>query len=164
SGASGQASAAQADSTRALYELMARVAEHFRGQLARSERARAYAAQRGLSAEIIERFAIGYAPDSWNELLRRIGGDERAQRELAAAGLVIERDRDASEAAGREGASLLRSLSRPADVSHPRHAWPCHRLRRPCHGSRGAQVPELVRDVAIPQGQGAVRVLRDAAG
>src|SRR6185437_1418900 len=105
SGASGQASAAQADSTRALYELMARVAEHFRGQLARSERARAYAAQRGLSAEIIERFAIGYAPDSWNELLRRIGGDERAQRELAAAGLVIERERDASEAAGRDGAS-----------------------------------------------------------
>src|SRR5579875_2578873 len=46
-GASREGSA-QADATRALYELMARVAEHFRAQLARSERARAYAAQRGL--------------------------------------------------------------------------------------------------------------------
>lgn len=105
SGAASQASAAQADSTRALYELMARVAEHFCGQLARSERARAYATQRGLSAEIIERFAIGYAPDSWNELLRRLGTDERAQRDLAAAGLIIERERDTSEPAGREGGS-----------------------------------------------------------
>jgi len=94
---------AQADDSRALYELMARVAEFFRAQLARSERARAYAAQRGLSAEIIERFAIGYAPDSWNELLRRLGADERAQRELAAAGLIIEREREAAEPAGREG-------------------------------------------------------------
>ncbi|HEY7928899.1 MAG TPA: DNA primase [Steroidobacteraceae bacterium] len=101
-GAANRAGAAPIDATRALYELMARVAEHFRGQLARSDRARAYAAQRGLSAEIIERFAIGYAPDSWNELLRRLGTDERAQRDLAAAGLVIEREREGSESAGRE--------------------------------------------------------------
>ncbi|HEX4052050.1 MAG TPA: DNA primase [Steroidobacteraceae bacterium] len=104
-GAAGRPSAGQIDTSRALYELMARVAEHFRGQLARSERAQAYAAQRGLSAEIIERFAIGYAPDSWNELLRRLGTDERAQRELAAAGLIIERERDASDVVGREGGS-----------------------------------------------------------
>jgi len=102
-GAPGRAGAASTDATRALYELMARVAEHFRGQLARSERARAYAAQRGLSAEIIERFAIGYAPDSWNELLRRLGTDERAQRDLAATGLIIEREREGSDSAGHEG-------------------------------------------------------------
>src|SRR6185437_7088460 len=35
--------AAQIDATRALYELLARVAEHFRTQLAASERARSYA-------------------------------------------------------------------------------------------------------------------------
>src|SRR6202012_2978228 len=84
---------------------MARVAEFFHAQLARSERARAYAAQRGLSPEIIERFAIGYAPDSWNELLRRLGTDERAQRDLAAAGLIIERERDAPASGGRDGGS-----------------------------------------------------------
>ncbi len=94
--------AAEADSTRALYELMARVAAHFQAQLAASERARSYAQQRGLSAEIIERFAIGYANDSWNELLRRFGAGERAQRDLAAAGLIIEHERDGADRGGRE--------------------------------------------------------------
>ncbi|HLK71891.1 MAG TPA: CHC2 zinc finger domain-containing protein, partial [Steroidobacteraceae bacterium] len=84
-----QAGAAPADDTRPLYELTARVAEHFRAQLARSERASAYAASRGLSDEIIERFAIGYAPDGWHEVLRRFGTDERTQRALAAVGLII---------------------------------------------------------------------------
>jgi DNA primase len=95
-------SAAQADAARALYELMARVAEHFRAQLASSERARSYAQQRGLSQEIIERFGIGYASDSWNELLRRFGANERAQRDLAAAGLIVEHERDGPAQGARD--------------------------------------------------------------
>jgi DNA primase len=94
--------AAQADASRALYELMARVAAHFQAQLATSERARSYALQRGLSQEIIERFAIGYASDSWNELLRRFGAGERAQRDLAAAGLIIEHERDGAAQGERD--------------------------------------------------------------
>ncbi len=59
----------------------------------RSARARAYAAQRGLSTEIIERFAIGYAADSWNDVLRRFGtGERRAARTGRRRTLIIERD------------------------------------------------------------------------
>jgi DNA primase len=46
-----------------------------------------------LQADTIERFQIGYASDSWNELLRRFGTRERDLRALFAAGLIVERDR-----------------------------------------------------------------------
>lgn len=74
-------------------ELMGRVARFYMEQLARDERARQYVASRGLTKETLERFAIGYAPPSWNEVLRRFGGSETARRQLAEAGLIIERER-----------------------------------------------------------------------
>jgi DNA primase len=82
-----------------LYELMARVAGFYTEQLAREPRAREYLAQRGLTAATQERFAIGYAPNSWNELLRRFGGSDAERKRLSDAGLIIERERGA----GREG-------------------------------------------------------------
>ena len=82
-----------------LYELLARVAGFYTEQLAREPRARAYLAQRGLTAATQERFAIGYAPNSWNELLRRFGGSDAERKHLSDAGLIIERERGA----GREG-------------------------------------------------------------
>jgi DNA primase len=91
--------AASADDSAPLYELLASAADFYCSNLQRSERARAYAAQRGLSAETIERFRIGYAGDAWNELLRRLGARERDQRALLAAGLIIERDRDGGSGA-----------------------------------------------------------------
>ncbi len=75
----------------ALHELMGRVARFYSDALKGSERARQYLAQRGLNREIVERFAIGYAPNSWNEVLRRFGGTEDGRRQLIELGLVIER-------------------------------------------------------------------------
>ena len=76
------------------YELMEKVARHWSEQLARDERVRTYAtAKRGLTNETIERFGIGYAPNSWNDVLRRFGGNEAAVKLLAEMGLVIERER-----------------------------------------------------------------------
>ncbi|HZC87283.1 MAG TPA: DNA primase [Steroidobacteraceae bacterium] len=82
-----------------LYDLMARVARFYTEQLAREPRAREYLAKRGLTAATQERFAIGYAPDSWNELLRRFGASDGERKRLSEAGLIIERERGA----GREG-------------------------------------------------------------
>jgi len=76
-----------------LYELMARVAKFYAEALAREPRARDYAARRGLTAATVERFGIGYAPSSWNEVLKRFGGGEAERKRLAEAGLVIERER-----------------------------------------------------------------------
>jgi DNA primase len=79
-----------------LYELTARVARFYSERLAHEPRARDYLAKRGLTAATLEHFAIGYAPDSWNELLRHFGGSDAERRRLADAGLIIERERGGS--------------------------------------------------------------------
>jgi DNA primase len=73
-------------------ELLARVAGFYQECLQNNERASAYVRNRGLDAAIIERFLIGYAPESWNEVLRRFGATEDSRAMLLAAGLIIERD------------------------------------------------------------------------
>lgn len=54
---------------------------------------RSYLSSRGLGAETMERFQLGYAPDSWDALSRYLAEKGYGVAELAAAGLVIERDR-----------------------------------------------------------------------
>ena len=76
-----------------LYDVMGRVARFYVETLARDQRAQAYLAKRGLDRETVEKFGIGYAPNSWNEVLRRFGGNEDSLRALADIGMVIERDR-----------------------------------------------------------------------
>src|SRR5688572_25237911 len=76
------------------YDLMSKVARYYAEHLARDERVRQYAtAKRGLTRETIEKFGIGYAPNSWNDLLRRFGGTDAARQQLSELGLIIERDR-----------------------------------------------------------------------
>jgi len=79
-----------------LYELMARVARFYVECLTQEPRAREYLARRGLSAATLERFSIGYAPNSWNEVLRRFAAGDAERRRLADAGLIVERERGPS--------------------------------------------------------------------
>jgi DNA primase len=76
-----------------LYDLMKEVAHFFSECLAREPRARDYITRRGLSRETLERFQIGYAPNSWNEVLRRFGTTESSRKALQDCGLIIERER-----------------------------------------------------------------------
>ncbi len=76
-----------------LFELMARVAGFYAQALAREARARDYLAQRGLTPETIARFGLGYAVNSWNEVLRRFGAADADRQRLADAGLIVERER-----------------------------------------------------------------------
>src|SRR5208282_2682323 len=87
-GGAGPASA----TTEGQTELLARVAGFYQECLQSNERASAYVRNRGLDAAIIERFMIGYAPESWNEVLRRFGATDESRAMLLAAGLIIERD------------------------------------------------------------------------
>jgi len=84
-----------------LYAVLAEVTAFYRGELSRNERAMAYAQQRGLEPGSLERFALGYAPNSWNEVLRRFGSADDSRRRLSEAGLIIERERSAD--GGRAG-------------------------------------------------------------
>jgi len=84
-----------------LYDLMARVARFYVEGLGREARARDYLAKRGLSAATLERFQIGYAPNSWNEVLKRFGADDAQRRRLSETGLIIERERGQAQFSDR---------------------------------------------------------------
>jgi DNA primase len=84
-----------------LHQVMARVARFFEQNLADNDRARSYVSARGIDAQIQVKFALGYAPDSWDALLNRFGAQEEERRELHRLGLIIERDtRGGERAAG----------------------------------------------------------------
>lgn len=51
-----------------------------------------YALGRGLSEESIDRFGLGYAPDSWDALLRAALAEGYSEQQLVAAGLVARRE------------------------------------------------------------------------
>ncbi|MDR2011603.1 MAG: DNA primase [Rhodanobacter sp.] len=56
-----------------LYPLLDATATFYRRQLDAHEKARDYFAQRGLTAAIIARFNLGYAPDAWDALKNALG-------------------------------------------------------------------------------------------
>ncbi len=74
-----------------LYDLLAQVAQYYRDCLRESALAKKYLADRGITGESCVKFAVGYAPDAWDSVLRRFGGSPERERNLLEAGLVIER-------------------------------------------------------------------------
>ena len=88
-----------------LSALMGKVAAHWQALLRADARASRYAReQRGLAPETLERFMVGYAANSWNDVLRKFGGggqtSGRGAEQLAACGLVIEREGGAGGGGG----------------------------------------------------------------
>ncbi len=53
------------------------------------EKARAYAAKRGLNADIVTRFGIGFAPDTWDSLFKHLKSLNYTEKELIDAGLLV---------------------------------------------------------------------------
>ena len=95
--AQGPANSGSAD----LHEIMALASRFFEQNLADNVRAQKYVAARGIDAKTSARFALGYAPDSWDALLNRLGSQEEARRQILQLGLIIERDtRGGERAAG----------------------------------------------------------------
>jgi len=83
-----------------LYVALERAALFFRQSLSGEAKAREYLAKRGLTAEIIQRFGIGYAPARWDALLDRYGTSDDERQVLLRAGLVIERQADSDRGEG----------------------------------------------------------------
>ena len=75
-----------------LHEVLARAARFFEQNLADDQRALDYLSGRGIDAPTSAKFALGLAPDSWNALLNRFGGNDEERARLLQAGLIIERD------------------------------------------------------------------------
>ena len=81
-----------------LAALMAEVAKHWVARLKADSRASKYITERGLTPDTIQRFSIGYAANSWSDIIDRFAKDTKQREALLACGLIIERD-----GGGREG-------------------------------------------------------------
>ncbi|UJZ93590.1 DNA primase [Photobacterium damselae subsp. damselae] len=79
---------------RNLYDVMAHIAQFYQSQLRSDEGQLAidYLKGRGLSGEIVKKFAIGYVPDQWDLVRNRYGRDEASQQALVDMGMLIEND------------------------------------------------------------------------
>jgi DNA primase len=90
-----------AGSTVPLYDMNLRVAKYFASVLPNDTRAREYAKMRGLTRETLDKFMIGFATNSWNEVLKRFGANDHDRKALADCGLIIERERTDSRTLDR---------------------------------------------------------------
>ncbi|MHB1038061.1 MAG: DNA primase [Pirellulales bacterium] len=89
--APGDQAAAAGDEKRTLYRAMAWAEQEYHHCLVRTpeaEPARRYLADRGIVPSNIERFHLGFAPDSWDWLLQRARSTPFTPKVLEAAGLV----------------------------------------------------------------------------
>lgn len=55
--------------------------------------AREYLARRGLDAGIVQRFGLGYAPDSWDSLMKHLQAQSFREEDLLDAGLLVKNAR-----------------------------------------------------------------------
>ncbi len=79
--------------TKDIFGALEAASRFFQQQLAGSDKARAYLDRRGVDAATRERFAIGYAPDSFSALRDALGTDARRVSLLERAGLFSKNDK-----------------------------------------------------------------------
>jgi DNA primase len=79
-----------------LYDLMMRAARFFEQNLADSQKALGYLERRGIDEKTRANFALGYAPDAWEALLKRFGTQDEERRRLLQVGLILERSSERS--------------------------------------------------------------------
>lgn len=78
---------------RNLYELMQEIAKFYQAQLPLNIPAQSYLQQRGLSAEVIERFQIGFVPNLMDSVLRKFAVNREEQQKLLDLGMLSRNDR-----------------------------------------------------------------------
>jgi len=78
-----------------LYQLMENLNGFYQQSLTQShaQAARDYLSNRGLSTEVIEHFAIGFAPAGWDNVLKRFGSNKDDRESLMEAGMLVSNDK-----------------------------------------------------------------------
>lgn len=81
-----------------LYQLMDGLSAFYQQSLTQpaAEPARQYLERRGLSSDVIARFAIGYAPPGWDNVLKRFGANQENRQSLIDAGMLVTNDQGRS--------------------------------------------------------------------
>jgi DNA primase len=80
------------DKTDIYYDIMEEAATFFQKKFAVNKEARAYLLGRGLNDASIISFRIGYAPESWNEVLDYLSGKGYKKEDIEIVGLIKKKD------------------------------------------------------------------------
>ncbi|MDX1403272.1 MAG: DNA primase [Woeseiaceae bacterium] len=75
-----------------LNQLMQKVTGYFQQELKNSSAAQDYLKNRGIDGATAKRFAIGFAPPGWSNVLDKFGTSSEAIDRLLALGLIIRKD------------------------------------------------------------------------
>lgn len=78
---------------KALYALMENIAKRYQHTLQQTPEARQYLSKRGLSADVVEKFGLGFAPDGFDFLRRNFSQNNTAYAQLATVGMLSESER-----------------------------------------------------------------------
>lgn len=84
--------AASLKTRRNLYELLEQVAQFYQQNLAQDTESQAYLDKRGLSAEIVQKFEIGFAPNAMDSVLKRFGRSQEDVQKLLDTGMLSKND------------------------------------------------------------------------
>lgn len=76
-----------------LYAMLDAAARWYEGELPKNPEARAYCQKRGLDADTIARFRIGWAPAGFDGVIRGLGTSEKRMQLLNEAGMVASNER-----------------------------------------------------------------------
>jgi DNA primase len=102
------------DRAERLREAVARAAQFYQSQLAGGSAAYGYALSRGLHAQTIKDWGLGYAPDSWRTLLEHVAAAGFTNDEMLAAGLIKEAEGKPGTYYDRFRARLIFPIRDPA--------------------------------------------------
>jgi DNA primase len=75
-----------------VHDVLQKAAGFYRQALKENSTAVEYLKSRGLDGETVQAFGIGFAPGSWDFLLRRFGEGDQIHGLLKSAGLIVQRD------------------------------------------------------------------------
>jgi len=75
-----------------LKKLLYRVSKHYENNLKESKNAIEYFESRGIDGKTARHYALGFAQDSWDDVLNRFGKTEKDRKQLLACGLLIKKD------------------------------------------------------------------------
>ncbi len=80
-------------SKRDLHQLMQDIAVFYQQNLKNDISAQAYVEKRGLSAEVVQRYQIGFVPNRMNAVLKRFGQNKELEQQLLDSGMLSKNDR-----------------------------------------------------------------------
>ncbi|KGQ70713.1 DNA primase [Chelonobacter oris] len=80
-------------SKRDLHQLLQEIAVFYQQNLQQDIPAQAYVEKRGLSAEVVQRYQIGFVPNRMDSVLKKFGNSSALQQQLLDTGMLSKNDR-----------------------------------------------------------------------